>query len=56
MQWLWHANSNSVTIQFQIFGSVNMIDGDSICVNANSIRIQTIKCEIPYTVKQLGYT
>ena len=28
LQWVWHADSNSVTIQFQNFGSVNAIDVD----------------------------
>ena len=51
LQWLWHANSNSVTIRFQNFGSMNAIDVDLIrirCVsgecefNSHSNRI---KCE-----------
>ena len=40
---MWQTNSNSVTIQFQKFGSVNAIDVtfNAHRVNANSIHIQT---------------
>ena len=54
LQWVWHANSNSVTIQFQNFGSVNAIDVDWIRIQCASGECEfnshsnRIKCEKAY--------
>ena len=51
LQWVWQTNSNSVTIWFQNFGSVNAIDVDSICIQCASgeckfnSHLNQIKCE-----------
>ena len=42
-----YANSKSVTIQFQIFGSVNVINVDSI-----RIRCASSECEFNFAFKQ----
>ena len=48
---MWHVNSNSVTIQFQNFDSVNAIDVDTIRIRCTSgecefnLHSNQIKCE-----------
>ena len=36
LQWAWHTNSKSITIQFQNFGSINAINVDSIHIRCTS--------------------
>ena len=59
-KWVWHANSNSVTILVLKFGSVNAIDVDSIRIQCAlseckfSSHSNRIQCERPLLLRSMN--
>ena len=50
LQWMWHTNSNSVTIWFLNIGSVNAINVDSIRINNYICGLFSQKMKIFYFI------